>query len=99
MQVDPNDPNSVLWLQQSLLRVVLGRVFVEPTGTYDAPTLKAVSSYQEQNGLPVTGQADAATIHKIEQDLVVLDNQPYKRKQPPMRFPSGAPGTPINPKP
>lgn len=99
MQVDLNDPNSVLWLQQSLLRVVLGRVFVEPTGTYDPPTRKTVSNYQAQNDLPVTGEADAATIKKIEDDLVVLDSQPYKRKQPPVRFPSGPPGTLINPKP
>jgi peptidoglycan hydrolase-like protein with peptidoglycan-binding domain len=94
MQVDPNNPDTVLWLQQSLLRVVLGRVFVFPSGEYDNLTYKAVRIYQEQNDLPVTGDPDAATITKIEQDIAQLDGQPYKMKRGPERI-WGRPGDPV----
>jgi peptidoglycan hydrolase-like protein with peptidoglycan-binding domain len=34
---------------------------ISPTGTFDSATVNAVKSFQTANGLPVTGQADAAT--------------------------------------
>jgi peptidoglycan hydrolase-like protein with peptidoglycan-binding domain len=93
MQVDPSNPDTVLWLQQSLHRVLPGRVSVDLNGQYDHMTEKMVGRFQGQNGLPVTGQADAATIAKIEQELAILDNQPFKKKQ--LSRPSFRPGDPI----
>lgn len=81
MQVDPNDPNTVLWLQQSLLRVLPGRNFIEPTGQFDAITHKGVARFQDLHGLPVTGEPDVETATQIEQELVALDGQPFKKKQ------------------
>jgi peptidoglycan hydrolase-like protein with peptidoglycan-binding domain len=97
MQVDRNEPNSVLWLQQSLLRAVRGRVSVRPSGMYDMPTTKAVQNYQEQNGLPSTGEPDAATIAKLEQDIAELDAQPFKMKRSTLRPAEGPPDTLISP--
>jgi peptidoglycan hydrolase-like protein with peptidoglycan-binding domain len=48
----------VLWAQEHLMSA--GQP-VSPNGTYDAATANAVSSFQSANGLPVTGQVDAAT--------------------------------------
>jgi hypothetical protein len=48
----------VLWAQEHLMSA--GQV-VSPSGTYDSATVSAVSSFQIANGLPVTGQVDAAT--------------------------------------
>jgi Putative peptidoglycan binding domain len=55
-------------------------------------TEKMVSRFQEHHALPVTGQADAATIAKIEQELAILDSQPYKKKQLAGAFLSFRPG-------
>jgi len=48
----------VLWAQEHLESA--GQA-VTTTGTYDAATVSAVSNFQTANGLPVTGQVDAAT--------------------------------------
>jgi hypothetical protein len=48
----------VLWAQEHL--VSAGQA-VTPNGTYDTATVNGVSSFQAANGLPVTGQVDAAT--------------------------------------
>jgi len=81
MQVDLNDPNSVLWLQQALMRVLPGRVHLNPTGQYEVETRKMVRVYQQQNNLPQTGEPDAVTVQKIAQDLAQLDRSPFKKKQ------------------
>jgi peptidoglycan hydrolase-like protein with peptidoglycan-binding domain len=87
----------VLWLQQSLLRVVHGYVYLITTGEYDALTRKAVRNFQEQNGLPLTGEPDAPTVARIEQELIVLDAQPYKKKRRGTPLPTGNPGDPVVP--
>jgi hypothetical protein len=48
----------VLWAQEHLMSA--GQA-ISPTGTFDSATVNAVKSFQTANGLPVTGQADAAT--------------------------------------
>jgi putative peptidoglycan binding protein len=96
MQVDPSNPNEVLWLQQSLHRVLPGRVSVDLHGQYDRMTEKMVGRFQDLHGLPVTGQADAATIAKIEQELAILDGQPFKKKQVPRPALPLQPGDPVD---
>lgn len=81
MQVDPNDPDSVLWLQQSLARVIAGRIHIEPTGHYDTMTRKAVETFQRRSALPVTGEVDLVTVQRIEQELEQLDQLGIKKKQ------------------
>jgi Putative peptidoglycan binding domain len=78
--IDTNDPVFVLWLQQSLARVLLGHSYLDPTGQFDNATIKGVLRYQIENKLPQTG-LDDATVAKIKQDLALLDAQPYKKKQ------------------
>jgi peptidoglycan hydrolase-like protein with peptidoglycan-binding domain len=92
MQVDRNDPNSVLWLQQALARVIYWRVSLDPTGEFDSATRKAIGLFQLQNNLSQTLEPDTETIARIEQELAVLDTQPYKKKRQPIR-PLPAPGT------
>jgi peptidoglycan hydrolase-like protein with peptidoglycan-binding domain len=94
MHVDLNNPNAVLWLQQSLLRVVQGYVYLVTNGEFDALTRKAVHNFQEQNGLPLTSEPDTETVARIEQELAVLDAQPYKKKQR-LPLPKGKPGDPV----
>jgi hypothetical protein len=77
--IDTNDPVFVLWLQQSLARVLLGHSYLDPTGQFDTATIKGVLRYQIENKLPQTG-LDDATVAKIKQDLALLDAQPYKKK-------------------
>ena len=48
----------VLWAQEHLMSA--GQP-VSPSGTYGSATVNAVKSFQSANGLPVTGQVDAAT--------------------------------------
>jgi peptidoglycan hydrolase-like protein with peptidoglycan-binding domain len=92
MQVDKNDPNSVLWLQQALMRVLPGRAYIPPTGEYDAITSKVMTNFQQSNNLPMTGEPDAETVVKIEQELTVLDTQPFKKKRVERTLPTGKPG-------
>jgi peptidoglycan hydrolase-like protein with peptidoglycan-binding domain len=80
MQIDVNDPVFVLWLQQSLARVLLGHAHLDPTGEFDPATRKAVLRYQIENKLPQT-DLDEAIVARIKQDLAVLDSQPYKKKR------------------
>jgi peptidoglycan hydrolase-like protein with peptidoglycan-binding domain len=92
MQVDKNDPNSVLWLQQALMRVSPGHAYIPPTGAYDAITIKVVTNFQRFSKLPETGEPDAETVARIEQELAVLDAQPYKKKRVERTLPVGKPG-------
>lgn len=69
---------------------------MEPNGEYDALTRKAVKNFQEQNALPITGEPDADTVARIEQELAILDSQPFKKKQRPLP-PIGNPGDPLLP--
>jgi peptidoglycan hydrolase-like protein with peptidoglycan-binding domain len=94
MQVDLNNSNSVLWLQQALARVIPWHVQIDPTGEFDSATRKAVGVFQSQNNLPRTNAPDAETVAKIEQELAVLDAQPYKKKRRPPT-PMGKPGDPV----
>jgi hypothetical protein len=48
----------VLWAQEHLMSA--GQA-ISPSGTFDSATVSATSSFQSANGLPVTGQVDAAT--------------------------------------
>jgi hypothetical protein len=48
----------VVWAQEHLMSA--GQP-VSANGSYDSTTVNAVSSFQSQNGLPVTGQVDAST--------------------------------------
>jgi hypothetical protein len=48
----------VLWAQEHLMSA--GQP-ISPTGTFDTATINAVKAFQTSNGLPVTGQVDAAT--------------------------------------
>jgi Putative peptidoglycan binding domain len=58
-------------------------------------TEKMVGRFQDMHGLPVTGQADVATTTKIEQELAILDGQPFKKKQSAGASLSFQPGDPI----
>jgi len=84
MAHDINDPTFVLWLQQALARTVLGHVYVDPTGEFDDMTRKAINRYQYENGL-ARGDLNAETIARIEQDIAVLDRQPFKKKRRPAK--------------
>lgn len=96
MQVDLDDPNTVLWLQQALPRVLAWRTYIDPTGEYDQPTRKGVTNFQTMNGIPATGEPDAATVARIEHELAVLDSQPYKKKRlPETSRPPFKPGDPV----
>ena len=70
MKVDPNDPQSVAWLQQALTKLVPRVKFA--IGSYDLLTDKNVRRYQEIKGIPQTGVADEFTTNLIEQDLAQL---------------------------
>lgn len=37
----------------------------EPTGKWDAPTIDAMKTYQDKNGLNATGKIDALTLQKL----------------------------------
>ena len=60
---------------QTMLRVIAeddkGYITVVPDGIYGSTTMQAVSSFQRQHGLPVTGITDQATWETIE-----AENQP-----------------------
>ena len=71
MPFDSNDPNSVLWLQNALTRMP-GYAGGPPSGKHDKETHKAIIRYQKRRGLPATGDADADTVQKIEQDLAKI---------------------------
>lgn len=55
--------DDVLKMQNRLL--ALGYMFVKPTGLYAEGTEQAVKDFQFLNGIPTTGIADPATLHKI----------------------------------
>ena len=65
-QIDPNDRDAVVWLQLALARLYSGSVLVHP-GQLDRLTQKALRNFQHQQGLPVTGEADEATLQLIQQ--------------------------------
>jgi Putative peptidoglycan binding domain len=71
MNVDPNDPVSVTWLQQGITRLYI-RPLVFQIGSYDDLTRKNIRLYQRLKSLPVTGEADQATTDSIEQELAKL---------------------------
>jgi peptidoglycan hydrolase-like protein with peptidoglycan-binding domain len=52
----------VVWAQQHLMKVGLLQVV---NGRFGSGTQQAVTNYQIQNGLPVTGQIDAATWQRL----------------------------------
>ena len=76
-----DDPNWVLWLQQALMRVVIGNVYIDANGQFDYKTRKALTAYQRQNKLPPTGEITADIVDRIEKELAVLDKLPNKKKQ------------------
>ena len=67
-QIDPNDRDAVLWLQLALTRL-LRPVPMLHVGTLSPITGKALRMFQHQHSLPVTGEADTATLQKIQQQL------------------------------
>jgi hypothetical protein len=71
-QIDPTDRDAVLWLQAALCRVV-GSAFLAHVGDLDSMTRRAIREYQGMRSLPLTGEADTATLQQIGQDLEQLD--------------------------
>ncbi len=74
--------HGILWLQQSLN--ILG---ADPKLTEDGlngpNTMGAVAAFQEKNGLPATGLADAKTIAAIEKRLAMRPAPPPTYPAPP----------------
>lgn len=76
MKVYLDDPATVLWLQQALVRVV--PTDLELTGVYDIHTRKEVIQYQARRFLTKTGVPDDATVEKLEQELA--QPEPQRRR-------------------
>jgi Putative peptidoglycan binding domain len=67
-QIDPNDRDAVLWLQVALSRLLRPAPMLH-VGEFSPLTGKALRVYQQKNSLPVTGEADPATLQKINEQL------------------------------
>lgn len=57
------EPSRVVEIQSALAAV--GYYKAEPTGQWDEPTSKAMSSYQQDNGFKTTGKPDALSLKKL----------------------------------
>ena len=60
--------NSIRHIQELLRTLQIaegGRVTVPIDGIYDTATIEAVRVFQNENGLPITGEVDAATYNKL----------------------------------
>ena len=66
--------SEVLLMEQRLSK--LGYFTSEPDDTYDAETRSALESFQQANGLDVTGAADSATLERLN-SLDALSRQDY----------------------
>ena len=64
----------VIWLEQRLSE--LGFFSAECDTTYDADTRAALESFQQANGLEVTGQSDSATLERLN-SAEALSRQDY----------------------
>jgi hypothetical protein len=82
MRYDPNNPDSIAWLRDALVRVLpnnpavqrtQARVAAQTFARLDPATIKALRIYQVHNKLSNTGQPDDATIQKLETDIAKLD--------------------------
>jgi len=67
-QIDKNDPEQVAWLQTALTKLLASPppMYI---GTFDPLVQKALRIYQSTNGLPITGEPDAATLQHINAAL------------------------------
>ena len=70
-------PEEVLQLEQRL--EALGYLTAQPDQSYDADTRQALESFQQANGLTVTGQPDAPTTAKLY-DETVISRQDYLKR-------------------
>jgi hypothetical protein len=71
-QIDPADRDAVAWLQLALARL-FGHAPLARIGLLDSLTRRAIAEYQRKHSLPLTGEADAATLQSINQELAALD--------------------------
>ena len=62
-------PESVLRLETRLN--ALGYLSAQPDQAYDNDTRQALESFQQANGLPVTGQPDEATTARLEEETAI----------------------------
>lgn len=66
--LSPGEVSDIVMIVQLMLDT-LGAYYdgieVEPTGTYDAATRRAVGIFQEKNGLMVTGEIDKSTWNRL----------------------------------
>ena len=70
-------PEEVLQLEQRL--EALGYLTAQPDQSYDADTRQALESFQQANGLTVTGQPDAPTTARLY-DAAALSRQDYLQR-------------------
>ena len=70
-------PEEVLQLEQRLQ--ALGYLTSDPDQSYDAETRQALESFQQANGLTVTGQPDAPTTARLY-DETVISRQDYLQR-------------------
>ncbi|MBQ4137476.1 MAG: peptidoglycan-binding protein [Clostridia bacterium] len=66
--LSPGEVSDIVMIVQLMLDTLSAhydKIDVEPTGTYDAATRRAVEIFQEKNGLRVTGEIDKTTWNRL----------------------------------
>jgi peptidoglycan hydrolase-like protein with peptidoglycan-binding domain len=66
--LSPGEVSDIVMIVQLMLDTLGAHYYgieVEPTGTYDAATRRAVEIFQEKNGLKVTGEIDKSTWNRL----------------------------------
>jgi hypothetical protein len=68
-RIDPEDRDSILWLQLVMSKLYPGIGSIVHIGVISPLTDKALRFYQMKHNLPLTGEPDEATMAQIRREL------------------------------